>query len=244
VKEKIAAEEGISVAEQQLIYCGKRLYNNDTIALYNVHHESTLHLVLRLQTGPAPLSGATVSVPTEQVFPNDEEAWQAVEEWRLLGEKGGFDADTHIVAPQAHETALQSLEHTVVTSSELYRQSGTYDFGAKPNMEAMLFGLLDTRIPSNAPAWIYDFMLNLQNEDVSAANRQSAMTLCQTFAVIQSVIDRFDLLVSKKFSTTFFSILLLRDENVAEIVKIPRDMLAQMAETLLIALRPNRSPLN
>jgi ubiquitin-like protein Nedd8 len=51
IKEQIEEKEGIPPAQQRLIFGGKQLNDEQTVAFYNIEGGSSLHLVLALRGG-------------------------------------------------------------------------------------------------------------------------------------------------------------------------------------------------
>jgi len=69
IKEIMQDKEGINIEEQRLIFGGKNLEDNRTLADYNIVAENTLHLVLRVRGGMQifvkTLTGKTITLEVE-----------------------------------------------------------------------------------------------------------------------------------------------------------------------------------
>jgi hypothetical protein len=224
----IQDKEDIRPDEQRLVYGGKQLDDGRILAEYGVVEGSTIHLVLRSRGRPSR------DVPTEGIHLADEKAQDVIDEWRRLAERDHFDADTHIVDPTSHHLSLKLLEHTIVTTSEFYRQSGQYNLDAAPGDKTTF---PDFSNLSGAPKWLDNLVQDIQGnprEEYDSKNLEMSASLCKSYVIVQSIIERFDTLVTARFCTTFYSIIVLGEyQDIAEIIKIGRDNLVDFAEALL-----------
>jgi hypothetical protein len=192
---------------------------------YNVQGESQLNLVTRPRAAESLL-------PTETVFPDRDNVIARIQAWETKGEKGRFKANLCVIDPVAYYARLSYLESDVIVASEFCRSKGRYRDALDDKIQTIRLEFRDTRM-SVIPDWMRAILDNRPSiilPDSLLGHRrlfqETLASLWKSYLILCQVLTSFDTLIKAQFCTSYYSILLQQaDKSIAEIVRIPRDLL-------------------
>lgn len=153
--------------------------------------------------------------------------------WRRKAQAGGFDEDLCIVDPEAHYNILDHLKEMVISKSEFERCRGRYDvFDENPQLERFRY----KDVPHTIPSWLETYSQSFMQKPMAtmdegySARLKLIGSIWISYSILRTVLTSFSFLEEADFCKNhFFSVLVEREANVTEIVKIfPKQQLNKM----------------
>lgn len=229
IKVKLQQLADVPPEQQRLLHGGKQLEDGRTLSDYGIMQGSRLDLILR-QRRDLPIES---TIPSESVTPDRDAVKASAQAWKTKAEKGVFDDDICIIDPQAHYMGLSYLEKDVVETSEFFHSQGTYNDAFSNRIQALTLRHHGLKL---VPDWMWAFF-QLYPADIAHSLtddfgehwkyfQEILASLWTSYFILCRVLTSFDILSQADFCTSYYSILLEQfDNDIAEIVKVPRDIL-------------------